>query len=117
MKTLVYLLGVSIALAPLMLCAAPNPAHLTHGVAQSVDLEKRILVIVLIDSGPSTFVVQVPRTRLREDGRSAMLSQLVVGRPVRVYYKREAGVFVATEIAWKRPPTPEPLLPPGEPAP
>jgi len=109
MKNAIFLLLGIVALNPAGLRAMPNPPHLANGVVQSVDLENLMLVIVPDDAGPRIFVIQVPRTRLRVDGKTAVLSQLRVGCPVRVYYKKEGGAFVATEISWKRSvPPPQP---------
>ncbi len=82
--------------------AMPAMQHLVKGTVQSVDEGKHILVLKSTEGDqPSVFVVQEGRTRLRQDGKQATLGQLLVGQAVQVYYKKELGEWVATEVSWK----------------
>jgi hypothetical protein len=48
-------------------------------------------------------VVKAGRTRLRHDGKKAAMEELSVGQAVHLYYKKELGEFVVTELSWKSP--------------
>lgn len=82
--------------------ALPVLAHRArNSVVRSVDVEKHLVLLEAEGRDePTDFVVQEGRTRLRCDDRSAELKNLKVGQKVRLYYKREHGENVATEIAW-----------------
>ncbi len=76
--------------------------HLLTGVVQSFDPPTQTLTLASVRPGlPSAVLIQVKRTRLREDGKPATLQQLPATGPVRIYYKTELGQPVATEVSWR----------------
>jgi hypothetical protein len=83
--------------------ALPPRQHLARGSVAAIGPDA-IALNAAADAAkdmPTTFVIKVARTRLREDGRNAAVESLKVGQPVHVYYRKEYGVWVATEVAWK----------------
>jgi len=86
--------------------------HLVKGTVQSVDESKHVLVIASAERDqPLLFVLKAGRTRLRRNGKQATIGQLEVGQAVRVYYRKESGEWVATEVSWKAPTSPKPGTP------
>ena len=83
--------------------ALPPRQHLAKGSVATIE-PAAIVLNASADAAkdmPTTFVIKVARTRLREDGRKAAIESLKVGQSVRVYYRKEMGVWVATEVSWK----------------
>lgn len=82
--------------------ALPPRQHLAKGTVAAIDREQITVVPSRPEKDePTSFTIQEGRTPLRKDGRSAPAEQLSVGQSVRLYYKREMGAWVATEVAWK----------------
>lgn len=82
--------------------ALPPTQHLAKGTVAAVEHDKITLVLARPGKDePASFTLQEGRTRFRQDGRKAALEQLPVGQNVRLYYKKEMGVWVATEVAWQ----------------
>ena len=106
-RTLLFLVGwlflTSIA------SALPPRQHLAKGVVAAIGPDAIVLTAAAESSKdtPTTFVIKAGRTRLRENGKKAVVESLKVGQPVRVYYRRELGVWVATEVSWKAAPPPQ----------
>lgn len=87
--------------------AMPPVPHLAHSTTvRAVDYEKRIVTLVAQGKDePVAFVVENGRTKLTCDKRPAELKTLKAGQKVRLYYKREHGENVATEMAWTSAPS------------
>lgn len=84
--------------------ALPPRQHFIDGTLASIDREKIALGAPLgkMDA-PTVFVFEEGRTRFRESGKKRSVEQLKVGEMIRIYYKRENGVWVATGVSWKPP--------------
>lgn len=96
-----FLLGV-LLLSGADVFALPSPPHQTEGAVAAIGREKITLAPApLKKDNPTSFAIQAGRTRFRNDGRRAAAEQLPVGQGVRLYYKKELGEWVATEIMWK----------------
>ena len=103
MKSLLTILvAFVITLSTPVASAMPPLQHRVDGVLKTINPEK---LAIVVDSGkndhPTTFAIQAGRTRFRRDGKSVTLEQLPVGVQLRLYYRREVGQDVATEISWK----------------
>jgi hypothetical protein len=83
--------------------ALPPRQHLAKGTVAAIGPDAIVLTVepAAAKDAPTTFAIKAGRTRLREDGRKAEMERLKVGQPVRVYYRKEMGVWVATEVSWK----------------
>ena len=89
--------------------AAPPVQRHRVGVVRSVNLLASVVTITSGDEKkPVDYVVDTERTRCRRDGAPARLADLAAGQPVEIYYRREAGAYVATEISWKSEPVAHP---------
>jgi hypothetical protein len=105
-KLLFRLLVGFAAFSALTAVAYPPVQHRAEGTVQSFDLEKSILVLNATNkSDPTVFVVKAGRTRFRRDGKTAVPEQLTVGQTIQLYYRKELGKWVVTEILWKSVPT------------
>jgi hypothetical protein len=105
-RTLLFLVG-SLILIPVA-GALPPVQHFARGTISAIDNTK--IVLALTNDGkdtPTTFTIKAGRTRFREDGKKASLETLKVGQSVWLYYRKEMGVWVATEVAWMASPPPE----------
>lgn len=86
--------------------ALPPRQHLAKGSVATIE-PAAIVLNASADAAkdmPTTFAIKAERTRLRENGRKAAIESLKVGQPVRVYFRKELGVWLATEVTWKRTP-------------
>lgn len=83
--------------------ALPPRQHLAKGTVAAIGPDAIVLTVetTAAKDAPTSFAIKPGRTRLREDGRKVMLERPKVGQPVRVYYRKEMGVWVATEVSWK----------------
>lgn len=83
--------------------ALPPRQRLAKGSVAAIGPDAIILDVTAdaAKGAPTTFVIKAERTRLRENGKKAVVGSLQVGQPVRVYYRKEYGVWVATEVKWK----------------
>lgn len=83
--------------------ALPPRQHLAKGSVAAIGPDAIILDVAAdaAKGAPTTFVIKAERTRLRENGKKVGAQRLKVGQPVRVYYRKEYGVWVATEVTWK----------------
>ena len=83
--------------------ALPPMQHLARGTVAAIGPDAIVLTAAsdAAKDVPTTFVVKAGRTRLRQDGRKATFESLRVGQPVRIYYRKEIGVWIATEVSWK----------------
>ncbi len=80
----------------------PPRQHRANGIVESFNRETSMLVIAQGEKNLRTgFIIKGGRTRLRQDGKKVTADQVPVGHPVRLYYKRELGTFVVTEISWR----------------
>ncbi len=102
MKRILFFLVGSLFLTNLA-SALPPRQHLAKGTVAAIGPDAIVLAVPATapTDAPTTFAIKAGRTRLREDGKKATLENLKVGQPVRVYYRKEMGVWVATEISWK----------------
>lgn len=92
---LTALLGVFMASAHAM----PPMQHRATGMVQVIDrMKSTITIIPNGKSEPETYLVQEGRTRLKCEGRRAKLEEVPVGAQVRLYYRRERGALVATQL-------------------
>ena len=102
-RTILSFVG-SLFLASLAHALPPTP-HLAKGTVAAIATDT-IVLAATADSPkdkPATFAIQAGRTRLREDGKKkTTVETLKVGQPVRIYYRKEMGVWVATDVSWKR---------------
>ena len=85
-----------------ILCALPPTQHALNAVVRAVDADKRILRLEpgKADS-PIELEVVAGRTRFRRDHEPAALADLVPRQNVHLYYVREPGRVIATEVTWK----------------
>jgi hypothetical protein len=101
MRTIATGLVIMLVLAVAPAWALPLLSHALEGVVRAVDIKKRALEI---DAGPTEgvreFIVVEGRTQLRRDKQAVTLDKLEVGQRVRLYYKRESGRLILTEIEW-----------------
>ena len=82
--------------------ALPPVQHRVAGVVRSVNLEKSLVTIASEGKDePAEFAVEEKRTRLRRDGAPVLIGELEAGQRVEIYYRKETGGCVATEISWK----------------
>lgn len=86
--------------------ALPPRQHLAKGTVAAIGSEAIVLTVdtAVSKDMPTSFAIKAGRTRLREDGKATALERIKVGQPVRVYYRKEMGVWVATEVSWKNTP-------------
>lgn len=102
MKATLQFLLVVLLLSSADAFALPPRQHLAKGTVATIAAEKIVVVPLRAEKDePTSFAIQEGRTRFRKDGRKAAVEQLTVGQNVRLYYKKEMGVSVATEIAWQ----------------
>lgn len=80
--------------------ALPPRQHAARGVIESVDLEKRTLVLVEPKTKTSRIFVWNDSTRFRQDGQKTTHEVLQPGMTVRGYYRREVGRMVLRELRW-----------------
>ena len=101
MKKLALVFGVLFASVTTSHALTPVPHRALNTIVRLVDVERRIVTLKSdAKDEPTEFVVEEGRTRLRCDQKPATLKDLAVGQHVQLYYKREHGENVATEIAW-----------------
>ena len=97
-----FVLMVSLFFAMGEIHALPPAQHRVAGVVRSVNLEKSLVTIAPEGKDePTEFAVEEKRTRLRRDAATVALSELGIGQRVEIYYRKETGGCVATEISWK----------------
>lgn len=86
--------------------ALPPRQHLAKGTVAAIGPDAIVLTVEtsVTKDTPTSFAIKPGRTRVKEDGKKAALENLKVGQPVRVYYRKEMGVWVATEVSWKHAP-------------
>lgn len=86
--------------------ALPPRQHLAKGTVSAIGPDAIVLTVdtAVSKDRPTSFAIKAGRTRLREDGKATALERIKVGQPVRVYYRKEMGVWVATEVSWKHAP-------------
>ncbi len=80
--------------------ALPPRQHAARGVIESVDIEKRTLVLVEPKTKTSRIFVWSDSTRFRQDGQKTTHEVLQPGMTVRGYYRREVGRLVLRELRW-----------------
>ncbi len=102
MKTTFRFLLVVLLFSGADVFALPSPSHQAEGTVVAIGREKISLAPAPSkENRPTSFAIQVGRTRFRKDGRVATAEQLPNGQSVRLYYKKELGAWVATEIMWE----------------
>ena len=86
--------------------ALPPRQHLAKGTVAAIGPDAIVLTMetAVTKDTPTSFAIKAGRTRVKEDGKKAALENLKVGQAVRVYYRKEMGVWVATEVSWKHAP-------------
>ena len=90
---------LALAVAPAR--ALPLFAHALKGFVRSIDRgTQRLTIEPGTKDGVTEFAVVDGRTRLRWDKKAVTLNELTVGQTVRLYYKREAGRLIITEMEW-----------------
>lgn len=84
--------------------ALPPRQHLAKGTVAAIapDFIALSAKTVTASDAPTSFAIKAGRTRFREDGKKAVSERPKVGQPVRVYYRKEMGVWVATEVSWNQ---------------
>lgn len=83
--------------------------HHLAGVVRAVNLKASIVTITPErESKPVDYIVETGRTRCRRDGEPARLADISASQLVEIYYRRESGSWVATEISWKSAPAVQP---------
>ena len=89
--------------------ALPPRQHLAQGTVAAIDRGEIVLAATPAGKDtPTVFAIKENRTRWRENGKKAPLDHLKVGQLVRVYYRKEMGTWVATEVSWTLPASPPP---------
>ena len=85
--------------------ALPPMQHLAQGSITTIDDAEIVLALTKVGKDtPAVFAIKLGRTRFRENGKKASLENLKAGQSVRIYYRKEMGMWVATEVAWKAAP-------------
>ena len=88
--------------------ALPPIQHLAQGTVVAIDRGEIVLAATPAGKDtPTVFAIKEKRTRLRENGKKASVEHLKVGQLVRVYYRKEMGTWVATEVSWTLPTSPK----------
>ncbi len=80
--------------------ALPPRQHAARGVIESIDHDKRTLVLVDPKTKTSRTFVWNNSTRFRQDGQKTSAETLRVGIEVKGYYRKEVGRFVLRELRW-----------------
>ncbi len=102
MNYLCRFLLLTLLLSSTHVLALPPRQHLAKGPVAALERDKITLALSRPDKDePASFAIQEGRTRFRKDGEKATADQLSVGQSVRLCYKKEMGVWVATEVTWK----------------
>lgn len=81
--------------------ALPPRQHLARGTV--VEIRGNEVVLALekgAKDAPVVFAIKDGRTRWRENRRESSRASLQPGQTVRLYYRKEMGVWTATEISW-----------------
>ena len=88
--------------------ALPPMQHLAQGSITTIDNAEIVLALTNVGKDtPAVFAIKLSRTRFRENGKKASLENLKLGQSVRIYYRKEMGTWVATEVSWKTAPPPQ----------
>ena len=99
-KRVLFVLLGSILLANFAM-ALPPRQHLARGTIAAIGPDEIVLAPTsAAKDAPTVFAIKQGRTRLRENGRKVPLEALKIGSLVRVYYRKEMGVWTATEVTW-----------------
>lgn len=108
-RVLLFLVG-SLLIIPIA-SALLRRQHLAQGTIVAIDNTQ--VVLILTSAGkdtPAVFAIKTGRTRLRESGRNSSLENLKEGQRVRVYYRKEMGTWVATDVSWNAASPPQTAL-------
>lgn len=87
--------------------ALPPIPHRVNGTVSAVDANQ--IEIAREHPGkdlPTVFVLKEGRTHFRKDGKKVTTERPAVGKVVTLYYRKEMGEWVATEVSWKSEPKP-----------
>lgn len=75
--------------------------HRAKGTVTVIDTNILVIAPTPPDKEPTTFVIKADRTTFRADGKKSPTLRPAVGEKVTLYYKKELGDCVATEVSWK----------------
>ncbi|ACB77700.1 hypothetical protein [Opitutus terrae] len=103
MKTIFRILAFVLPLSGISSFGMPLLPHRANGVVTSVDTKSLTLdPLPEREDRPAAFVIVEGRTRLRKDGKKAAAGERPpVGQSTRIYYRKELGLWVAIEVAWR----------------
>jgi hypothetical protein len=97
-----FLLFLALAFTPAY--ALPPFAHSMQGIVRTIDADQHIVIVKRLAAEiPLEFVVIENRTRFRLNKKPATLAKLTPGSFVQLYYKREGGLLILTEVNWSNP--------------
>jgi hypothetical protein len=90
--------------AVVMAQALPHIAHWLKGTVRGIDAAARVVRIDPARPGDPTEVeIVTGRTVFHCNQQPAALGDLKEGQEVRIYYRKESGRAVATEVSWTQP--------------
>ncbi len=99
MKKAVFPLLLLLALAPTPAHALPLFARSMQGIILTVDADKHLVIVKPLATEIAVeFVVVENRTRFRLNKKPTTLAKLTPGSVVQLYYKREGGRLILTEV-------------------
>jgi len=99
---LLTLLIVALCFCPTRVVALPPIPHLAKGTVTAITSGRIEIALECPDKEALTsFVIRKSRTHFWKDGKRTADERPSVGESVRLYYRKESGEWVATEVSWK----------------